>query len=179
MEVFGILADDMPRPSRFEGRGVEFLGSLDKVTALPAHVAYVLAVGYPLARRTVAAKAAVGERTAATLIHPTTSIGHGASIGAGSVGMPFARVSAGAGIGEHVSLGYHSAVGHDTVIGDFVSIMPGAMISGDVTVGASVVVGTNATVVEGVTIGERALIAAGGVVTRDVPANGRVSPRRV
>lgn len=165
--VVGVLDDDPDADAtRFEGRGVSLLGSLDLLAGLGA--AWVAAVGWPSSRRRLVERAAGSGHPPATLVSPLADVGHGVAIGPGSVVMGSARLSPRSRLGEHTLVSYLAAVGHDSIVGDGTSVMPGAMISGGVEVGAHVLVGTNATILEGLRIGDGATVGAGAVVVADV-----------
>jgi len=165
--VVGVLDDDPAADaSRFEGRGVTVLGSLDLLAGLDAR--WVAAAGWPAGRRRVVERAEASGRAAATLVSPLADVGHGVVIGTGTVVMGSARLSPRSRLGEHALVSYLAAVGHDSTVGAGSSVMPGAVLSGGVEVGALALVGTNATILEGLRVGDGATVGAGAVVTRDV-----------
>lgn len=171
--VVGVLDDDPDADAtRFHGRGVTVLGSVDLLAGLDA--AWVASVGWPASRRRLVEQAQVSSQPAATLVSPLADVGHGVVLGAGAVVMGSARLSPRCCIGKHVLVSYLAAVGHDSTVGDGTSVMPGAMISGGVEVGTNVLIGTNATVLEGLRIGNDATVSAGAVVLTDVQAGTTV-----
>lgn len=180
-DVIGALDDDASADgARLKRRGVDLLGSLDRLVELDA--AYVLGIGYPAPKLAVVARLDAAGCRSVALVHPGADVCAGVSIADGVVVLGGARVSALASLGAHVLVSYLAAIGHDSTVGDCTSVMPGAIVSGDCRIGSAVLIGTNATVLEGLSIGDRATIGAGAVVTEDVPAGATVvgaPPREV
>jgi sugar O-acyltransferase (sialic acid O-acetyltransferase NeuD family) len=164
--VVGVLDDDEIDPGRFAGRGVTQIGSIDDLAAVDA--AYVLCIGWPWTRASVARR--IGERAcpAPPIVHPSADVGAGVELGPGSVVLGQAHLSPFVRLGAHGLVSYLSSVGHDTTFADHASIMPGAAVSGDVIGGHRVLVGTGAAVREGVRLGDDVLIGAGAAVVGDV-----------
>ena len=102
-------------------------------------------------------------------IHPTTVIGDGVEIGAGTVVTAGCVISTGAKVGEHCVLNTRSVLDHDSCMGDFASLAPGATVGGDVQIGAFTAIGLGSDVIHGRNISEHVIIGAGSVVTRDIP----------
>lgn len=167
--LLGLVADDVPRPRRFEGRGAPHLGSLEECrAAVDAADEGVLAIGYPELRQRMWRQLPQTALTFPALVHPDATVETGVELGAGTVVLAGARLSPGSTCADHVSLARQVVVGHDVEVGPFCVLMPSATISGDVQIGEGVLVGTNATVLEGVTIGANAKVGAGAVVLHDV-----------
>jgi sugar O-acyltransferase (sialic acid O-acetyltransferase NeuD family) len=168
-DVLG-FADDAPSPlalTRVAERGHRHLGAID--AALAAHPAsfFVIAVGSPEHRAAIAAR--VGSDRAATLVHPSASIGSRASIGAGAVICAGVLVSTNVRIGRHAHLNPGAIVGHDSVLGDSVSLNPGAVVSGDVRIEERVLIGAKSVVLQGLEIGADVTVGAAACVTKDAP----------
>lgn len=163
------VADDQwAAPERFDGRGVTLVDSIEAGVALAP---YVVATGYPGSRRAIDRRARqAGGRVASPLIHPRAEVNSPVSIGAGTVVLGPAWISACARIGAHAYISCNVTIGHDAVVGDYVSVFPGAAINGNVLVGDGAVIGSNATILPGMTVGEGARVGAGAVVTHDVEA---------
>lgn len=107
-------------------------------------------------------------RHPSAIVSPSSSIGEGAHLLAGSV------TGFGVSLGDNVILNTGCVVDHDCLIGDHCHIAPGAIICGGVTLGEGVFVGAGATVIQGIHVGDRAFVAAGSTVVRDIPPGCRV-----
>ena len=125
--------------------------------------------------------AALGFKTAATLIDPAATVASSTRIGPGGYINAGAIIAAASSIGDHVVINRGATVGHHVVIADFVSIGPSAAILGHARIGASATIGASAIILPRLRIGENATVGAGAVVTRDVPVNARVlgNPARI
>jgi sugar O-acyltransferase (sialic acid O-acetyltransferase NeuD family) len=174
IDVVGILDDDAPSPRRFAGRGVTHLGPLSALASVDA-THYVLAAGWPASRHALHQRISASHRlAAATLVHPTATVGRGVSLGEGTVVMAGVHLSPMVTVGRHACLSNHAVVGHDAVIGDYAGLMPGAITSGDTVIGEGCLVGANATIIEGRTLGPWAKVGAGAVATADVAGDATV-----
>lgn len=166
------VVDDAPSPANVERlakRSCPLLGGVDDVLDRLDPTDYVVGIGSPRARRAIAERFDSAGWNAATLVHPTATLGFGVEVGRGSV------LCAGSGLTTNISLGRHVhvnpgvTIGHDTRLGDFVSLNPQAVISGDCMVSDEVLVGAGAVVLNGLTIGRGATVGAAACVVRDVP----------
>ena len=166
--VVGILDDHDVDSRRFAGRGVNHIGPVDDVSVVDA--AYVLCLGWPWTRATLAGR--IGERAqpVPAILHPSADIGTGVDLGPGSVVLAHAHLSPFVRLGAHSLASYNASVGHDTVFGDHASVMPNAAVSGDVTAGHRVLVGTGAAVREGIRLGDDVHIGAGAAVVGNIGA---------
>lgn len=168
-DFVGFLDDGSVRLDRLERRGARLLGTTNEL-AQYSGARYVIGIADPKMRETLAGRADAAGLQAATLIHPTVTIGLDVQIGAGSVLCSHVSITTNIRIGHHVHLNLNSTVGHDAVLEDFVSVFPGSTISGDVVLKRGVTIGTNAAVIQGTTVNNDAFIGAGAVVVRDVMA---------
>jgi sugar O-acyltransferase (sialic acid O-acetyltransferase NeuD family) len=166
--VVGILDDQDVDPRRFVGRDVARIGTLADVATVDAE--YVLCLGWPWTRHTVARRIGERGRPAPPIVHPSADVGVGVELGPGSVVLGQAHLSPFVHFGAHALVSYCASVGHDSVFGDHASVMPNAAVSGGVTVGHRVLVGTGAAVREGVRLGDDVRIGAGAAVVADVAA---------
>lgn len=169
-----LVADDSPTRDRFDGRNASMVSPIDD--HLHPGQQFVSGVGYPGARKTLVQRAEdAGLKAFPALVHPTTVVATGVSLGAGAVVGGLAYLSPLTVLGGNCYVGYGAKIGHDTVIGERTSVMPGAFVAGDTQVGAGVLIGANATVLQGLSIGDGAVVGAGAVVTKDVPAGATVT----
>ncbi|HEV3362716.1 MAG TPA: hypothetical protein VG795_01015, partial [Acidimicrobiia bacterium] len=166
--VIGILDDGDVDLRRFVGRDVAHIGPVDDVGSVDA--AYVLCLGWPWDRHTIARR--IGERgqPAPPIVHPFADVGAGVELGPGSVVLGHAHLSPFVRFGAHAVVSYLASVGHDTSFGDHGSVMPNAAVSGGVSAGDRVLVGSGAAVREGIYLGDDVRVGAGAAVVDDIAA---------
>ena len=132
----------------------------------------LVAVGAPLARRTLVARVTAAGGRFATCVDPA-SFDAGIRVGIGSFLTPGIALGAKTIIGAHVHAYPFVSVAADCTIGDYVTLCPAAVLEGAVAIGEGAFVGANATLhaAPGTTlrIGANAVIGAGAVVLDDVP----------
>ncbi|HET9519127.1 MAG TPA: NeuD/PglB/VioB family sugar acetyltransferase [Actinoplanes sp.] len=171
-DVVGFV-DDSPSDAnreRVERLGSKILGPVDVLAGIGPDTHYVIGIGDPRIRATVAASVNRYPLTAANLIHPDATVGLDNDFGTGVVLFAGARVTTNVQLGDHVHLNQNTTVGHDSVLGSHVSVNPLAAVSGDCRIGAHVLIGTNAAVLQGLRVGAGATVGAGACVVRDVLA---------
>ncbi|GAB3043084.1 NeuD/PglB/VioB family sugar acetyltransferase [Sediminivirga luteola] len=186
-EVVGVV-DDNPSGmniERLHARGYEHLGGVEEVLRSRAPGAYVLGVGSPNAKQTLAGVFDSTGWEPTTVVHPTATIGTQTVLDAGTVVCAGVQLSTNVRLGKHVHLNPGVIIGHDAILDDFVSVNPGAIVSGEVKVGSGVLVGAGAVVLQRLTIGTGTVIGAAACVTRTpvpghtivgVPAQPLVKP---
>jgi sugar O-acyltransferase (sialic acid O-acetyltransferase NeuD family) len=170
--VVGVVDDDPSDENlhRLRDRGVDFLGGSDEPLKWLDAMNYAVGVGNPRVRRTLADKFDGAHFQAASLIHPSATLGFGVVVGDGAVICAGVRLTTNIRLGRHVHLNLNSTVGHDTTVGDFVSANPLASISGDCLIEDDVLIGVAGVVLNGVTIGQGSTVGGSACVVRDVPA---------
>jgi sugar O-acyltransferase (sialic acid O-acetyltransferase NeuD family) len=166
--VIGLVDDHDIDLRRFRDRGVGQIGTIEDLSRIDA-THYLIAKGWPLARRDLLRHAEASGLQPATLIHPRAYLPSGVSVGEGTVVLAGVVISELASIGRHAYISHGVLLGHDCIVEDFVSVMPGASVSGDTVLRQACVVGSNATVLQGKTVGFEATVGAGSVVLKDVP----------
>jgi sugar O-acyltransferase (sialic acid O-acetyltransferase NeuD family) len=129
---------------------------------------FLLAVGSPRVKLELAG--VLSERGARflTLVHPTSVVARGATLGEGSVLCPYSCATADARLGRWVTVNVHASVAHDTEIGDGSTLSGHCDVTGGAKLGRGVFMGSHAVVLPGVEVGELAYVGAGSVVTRTV-----------
>jgi sugar O-acyltransferase (sialic acid O-acetyltransferase NeuD family) len=165
--------DDKANSALLRRRGAAYLGSVAAVAGV--HADYIIGIGWPSPRRSVAARVALWQGSPISISHPACTIASGAVLGDGAVLAAGARISTNVRIGRHFQANPNVTVGHDCMIGDYVTLSPGAHISGGVTLGNGVMVGAGAVVIQGRTVGDWAVVGAGAVVIHDVEPNVTVA----
>jgi len=106
---------------------------------------------------------------AASVVHPSATVGARAQIASGVFVGPNAVVNADADLGAHAIINSGAIVEHDATVGRASHIAPGAVLCGGVAVGAACLIGAGAVILPGVRVGDGATVGAGAVVRRDVP----------
>jgi sugar O-acyltransferase (sialic acid O-acetyltransferase NeuD family) len=168
--VRGFVADDAPPAdslSRICGR---WLGSIEDFLKEPSASHYVVGIGTPKTRRSVAERLDEAGLAAATLVHPAAAIGADVELGEGTVVCSHVSITTNIRLGRHVHVNLNSTVGHDSRISDFVTINPLVAVSGDVTLEEEVTMGTHSSILQGLRVGAGSFVGAGAVVVKHVPA---------
>lgn len=171
LDILGVV-DDSPSEvnlQRLKSRGIAYLGTVDElIHSNQTNVSFVLGIGNPLIRSSIAEKFQSAGWGAYTAVHPRAVIGTDVEFGNGTVVCAGVTVSTNVRLGRHVHLNPNSTIGHDSILEDYVSINPAAVISGEVLVQKQALVGASATVLQGLTVGPSALVGACACVTKDV-----------
>jgi len=170
-QLVGIV-DDAPSEvnvERLAKRGVAHLGTIDAHLAASSASNYVVGIGSPRVRRMIAARFDDAQWSAATLVHPTATMGSDVRVGAGTVICAGARLTTNISLGRHVHLNLNSTIGHDSEIGDFVTVNPLASISGDCAIESDVLIGVSGVVINGLRVGQGSTVGGCACVVRDVP----------
>ena len=118
---------------------------------------------------------AISERINAdfyTAIHPTATLSHFASVGAGSVVMPQSVINAGASVGNHCIINTAAVIEHDSVIGDFAHISPSAALAGNVRIGAGTHIGIGASIRNNISVCADVIVGAGAAVVKNITEKG-------
>jgi len=164
--------DDQPtaiNQKLVESRGSAILGSLNWFDTAPKNVQYVIGIGAGSVRRMIDERLTAGHLIAATLIHPSTTLGHDIRIRAGAVICAGARLTTNISLGRHVHINLNSTVGHDCTLEDYVTVNPLVAISGGVTIGTETMLGTHSAILQNLAVGERTVVGAGACVVKGVP----------
>lgn len=170
----GFVSSDQPDESLLARIDARWIGDDESFLANPIATHYVVAVSDPVTRERLAARYDAAGLKAATLVHPSASIGPDVLLGAGSIVCAQASLTTNITVGRHVHIDRVVTIGHDAVIEDFVTLHPAGVVSGAVRIGTRARMGTNASVLQGLRLGADAVIGAGSVVTRDVAEGSTV-----
>lgn len=175
--LLGVL-DDSPSETNLErlaDRSIPFLGALDDfLRERHQDTAYAVGVGATAVRRRIAERCDAAGLAAATLIHPSVTMGSRVSVGAGSVLCAGARITTNIDIGRHVHVNLNVTIGHDTVVEDYVSLNPLASISGDCVLETGVLVGVGGIVLNGLSVGRGATVGGAACVVKQVEPGATV-----
>jgi sugar O-acyltransferase (sialic acid O-acetyltransferase NeuD family) len=128
---------------------------------------YVIAIGDPAVRRSVAERIGSGP-TEAVLVAEAAWLGTDVELAGGVMIYPGATVTTNVRVGRHSHVNCGAVVSHDSRVGAFVSLSPGVLLNGETTVEDGAFLGSGAIVLPGRTIGQGAVVGAGAVVTTDV-----------
>ena len=136
---------------------------------------FVVAVGSPQARRSIAQRCVAQGLSSIRLIHPRVEMSSHNELGEGTILCAGSIVTTNVSMGVHVQVNIACTISHDVSIGDFATLSPGVHVCGNVKIGRDVFIGTGANVINGqsaapLIIEDGAVIAAGACVTRSVEA---------
>jgi sugar O-acyltransferase (sialic acid O-acetyltransferase NeuD family) len=168
--LLGFLDDDPARHGTLVD-GTPVLGPVELVHE-HQQAQVVLTTGRPdnyVSRRVIAERLGLDDERYATLVHPAASVGTTCEVGAGSVLLAHADLTAAVVVGRHVAMMPQVVVPHDARVDDFATLTSGVRLSGACHVGEGAYLGSGTLVREGVAIGAWAMVGMGSVVTRDVP----------
>ena len=140
----------------------------------PASVRYIAGVGDSTARERIDERMRAAGFEAATLVHPSASVGGDVRLAPGVVLAAGARVTTNVALGRHTQLNIGACVSHDCVLGDYVTLSPGTLVNGECSVGDRAFFGTGSIITPRTRIGAGATVGAGAVVLADVPAGTTV-----
>jgi len=168
--LLGFLDDDPAMHGRLIG-GVPVLGAIDLV-GHHRDAQVVLATGRPTdytSRRRLAERLALADERYATVIHPSATLGRSSDVGAGSVLLAHADLTADVVVGRHVAMMPQVVLPHDVRVGDFATLASGVRVGGACDIGDGAYIGAGAILRESLCIGAWAMVGMAAVVTRDVP----------
>jgi sugar O-acyltransferase (sialic acid O-acetyltransferase NeuD family) len=175
-DVVGFLDDAQPPGTSHLGLPV--LGSIDEAWRLPPGLTFANAIGCERTFRRlpeILASTGLDAGRFATLVHPAASVSARAGLGRGLVVGFGAAISGGARVGDLVALGPGCLVGHEAMIRDYSILAPGAVLGGSVHVGRGCYLGSRSAVRQHLRVGDGALVGMGAVVVRDVPPGSTVA----
>lgn len=168
--LLGFLDDNPERQGETVG-GLPVLGPVELVHER-AEAAVAIATGRPdnyVSRRLIADRLALEETRYATIVHPTATVGETCQIGAGSILLAHADLTADVTVGRHVAVMPQVVIPHDTSIGDFATLTSGVRLGGSCRVGEGAYIGSGACLLQEIEVGPWAMVGMGSVVTRDIP----------
>lgn len=132
------------------------------------------AVGYPKERRAIQQKLMQEGVGFVNLIHPTTRLRKGTTLGRGCIIEPDCDISVDCRLGDGIFLNGDVNIGHDVVLEDYVTCFPRCQISGKVRIGEAACIGSMSYINERRKIGAEAVIAPGSIVFNNVKEGSHV-----
>lgn len=126
------------------------------------------AIGYPKVRRDVQKSLVSAGVRFVSLLHPTTKLGEGTTVGIGCIFQQNCFISVDCRLGDGILLNGDVSIGHDSVLEDFVTCFPRVQLSGNVRIGEAVCMGSVSFVNQGRKVGAEAVVAPGSFVFRNV-----------
>lgn len=169
-EIIGFLDDGDPDRGLLIELGLAHLGDSRDTASLPERTEYVVAIADPKSRLRIDGLCSDRGMNAATLIHPTATLGRLNRLAPGVIVCANANLTTNVSLGRHSHMHVGSSVGHDVSIGNYATVLPGSTVSGSVTVGSRATIGAASVILQGLSIGDDAVVGAGAAVVRDVPA---------
>ena len=169
-DLLGFLDDDLAKQGALIA-GVRVLDSVEAVYEYP-NAQVLLCPGRPdnyVTRYLLADRLGLDNERYATVVHPTATVGTTCQIGAGSVLLAHADLTADVVVGRHVVVMPQVVLTHDVQIDDCTTIASGVRVGGACRIGRGAYIGSGACLREGITVGDCAMVGMGSVVTRDVP----------
>lgn len=169
--LLGFL-DDRPELTGTVVTGVPVIGPIERAREHP-DARLVICTGRPddyASRPAIAQRLRFEDARYATLIHPTATVGASCAVGAGSVLLAHADLTADVVVGRHVAVMPQAVLTHDTRIGDWATIASGVRLGGGCRIGEGAYIGAGACLREDLSVGEWAIVGMGSVVTRAIPA---------
>jgi sugar O-acyltransferase (sialic acid O-acetyltransferase NeuD family) len=166
--------DDAPSQANvelIEKRGAELLGGFAWLEEHAAHTTYVVGIGTGQVRKLMDERATSAGADAATLLHPSATVGHGVVIEPGSIICAGARLTTNIHVGRHVHVNLNATIGHDTTLHSYVTVNPIVAISGWVEVAQEATLGTHSAILQHLTVGRGAMVGAGACVVKSVPSD--------
>lgn len=173
LEFLGFVDDGDVDVGLLRHRQAALLGQTEVLVDLDAM--YILGIGNGRVREMLSARFDELGIAAATLVHPSATVGGDTYAQPGTVITAGSRLTTNIRLGRHVHVNLNTTIGHDASLDDFVTLNPGVSISGNVTIGARSTVGTGAVVLQGLAVAADAFVGAGAAVTKNVEAGVTVA----
>jgi sugar O-acyltransferase (sialic acid O-acetyltransferase NeuD family) len=165
-DFLGFLADGEKRPDLSIQRGAQILGGVDKLSEFDS--SYVIGIGLGTARKEIEEFANSCGKQAATLVHPTASLGSQVHLESGCCVAAGAILTTNITVGRHTHIDIACSISHDVIIKNWCTLAPRVSVAGWVHIEEGVTIGIGAVLRDRVTIGANAMIGAGSVVIDDV-----------
>jgi len=148
--------------------GAPVRGNLEDALRQSA-AAFILALGNPRMRLTVAERVSRRGGFFLNAIHPSAVVMPTVHLGTGNMIGATAVVNTNSVVGNHTIINTGAVIEHDCVIADGAQVSPGAHLGARVRLGGCAFVATGSIVLSRVSVGPETVVAAGAVVTKDLP----------
>jgi len=165
-DFLGFLDDGEVNAQLLQRLGAPLLGPSSRLADLAA--SYVIGIGTAEPRRRIDALARSSGRTAATLSHPSATIGSDVQIGEGAVVAAGVRLTTPIVVGRHAHVNLNCTIGHDAIVEDFATLYAGGHLGGGCVIEEGATLGTGCVILPNVRVGHGAVVGAGATVVRDV-----------
>jgi sugar O-acyltransferase (sialic acid O-acetyltransferase NeuD family) len=145
------------------------LGRIEELNKIKEELYLVIAIGDPIAKKTIVQKIKNSLIKFPILIHPSVIISNKVEIGEGSILCAGNILTTNIRIGKHVIINLNCTIGHDAIINDYCSLMPSVNISGETEIGECSFLGTGSLIINQRKVGKNVIIGAGSSVIKDIP----------
>jgi sugar O-acyltransferase (sialic acid O-acetyltransferase NeuD family) len=169
-QVVAIL-DDNPALHGRTMHGIPIVGPVEAAAGRP-DTEIAICAGSGSARLAIVERLAavgVGPQRFATVVHPRASVGRSSRIGAGTLLLANAVLTADVLVGRHVVLMPGVVLTHDAKVDDFATLCAGVALGGNVRIGRSAYLGMNSSVRQRLHVGAGAVLGMGSVLLKDLP----------
>lgn len=112
------------------------------------------------------------QKSIATIISKSATIGYGAKLSAGCFVAHHAHIGPMSSIGRACIINTGAIIEHECVVDDFAHLSVNSVLLGRSTLGKFVFLGAGTTVINGISISDQVTIGAGGVVVKSIYKSG-------
>jgi len=139
---------------------------------IPDHWLYMPAAGDNQKRKKQVELIHLAQKSIATIVSKSATIGAGAKLSAGSFVAHHVHIGPMASIGDGCIINTGAIVEHECVIGDFTHVSVNSVLAGRSSLGKFVFLGAGVTVIDGIAIADEVTIGAGSVVVKSIESAG-------
>lgn len=163
--LVGFFDDGVETGTKISHHG-EVLGGMDKLNDWPSPLAIAIAIGDPMALKSVRERIVNPNLFFPNIIHPDFLIADEQSftIGQGNIIQGGCSASCDVTIGDFNVFNGSICMGHDDKIGNYNVLMPSIIVSGEVTIGEGNLIGVGSIILQQIKIGNNVRLGAGAVL---------------
>jgi UDP-N-acetylbacillosamine N-acetyltransferase len=114
----------------------------------------------------------LAQKSIATIVSKSATIGYGAKLSAGCFVAHHAHIGPMSSIGRGCIINTGAIIEHECVVDDFAHLSVNSVLLGRSTLGKFVFLGAGTTVINGISISDQVTIGAGGVVIKSIHKSG-------